>query len=326
MRHIGTIPEESQARVFKDYAFTRKIEMNVEPEDGEWAVWVYDEDNVETASEELKKYLENPDDPEYAASQKRAEALRAENRRKNEQAKKNQVDVRTRWNQPVTAYARLTMLLLTCSVVVAVLTRLGDERNSTYNAMSFASVEDRGNSIAWYGFNSEKNDVRNGQVWRLLTPIFLHFGIMHFVFNMLMLYQLGTPLEMRMGLVRFAALVLVSAVLSNTGEYLVSMPSMPDEPALLGGLLGVHPSPLFGGMSGVIYALFGYAWMKSRHDPGFGLFLSPFSVFILMGWFVLCFTPMIPRVANTAHAVGLVCGLLAGYAPFGFRRLKRMLR
>ena len=68
------------------------------------------------------------------------------------------------------------------------------------------------------------------------------------------------------------------------------------------------------GMSGVVYGLLGYAWMKGRFDPGSGLLLHPQTVAMMLIWFFLCLTGLMGNIANTAHAVGLVLGIAWGYA------------
>jgi len=70
---------------------------------------------------------------------------------------------------------------------------------------------------------------------------------------------------------------------------------------------------MFGGMSGVVYGLLGYIWLRGKFDPGSGLYLHPSTVTMMAIWFVACFTPIIPHVANAAHAAGLVMGLGWGY-------------
>jgi len=82
-----------------------------------------------------------------------------------------------------------------------------------------------------------------------------------------------------------------------------------------------HKIPLFGGMSGVLYGLFGYAWMKSRFEPGLGLWVDQGTVVILIAWFFLCMTGLVGPIANAAHAGGLVSGLVIGVAPTLWRRL-----
>ncbi|OYV00389.1 MAG: hypothetical protein CFE26_24045, partial [Verrucomicrobiales bacterium VVV1] len=61
-------------------------------------------------------------------------------------------------------------------------------------------------------------DVKKGQLWRLVTPMFLHFGVIHLVFNMMWLWQFGVVLEMRFRSMRFLALVRAVAAISNIAE------------------------------------------------------------------------------------------------------------
>jgi len=89
--------------------------------------------------------------------------------------------------------------------------------------------------------------------------------------------------------------VAVSSALSNLGQYF-------------------HSGPAFLGMSGVVYALAGYIWMRGKYNPSSGLYLSRQNVVILIIWLFVCYTGMVGPVANAAHAVGLVVGMLWGGA------------
>ena len=137
-------------------------------------------------------------------------------------------------------------------------------------------------------------EVRHGELWRLLTPAFLHFSVMHIGFNMLNMVSLGNLLERRIRSPRYLLLTVAIAVCSDLGQY------------------SMTHSPLFGGMSGVVYGIFGYIWLRGRSDPTFGLAIPSQFVVLALGWLVLCFTPVIPHVANAAHAVGLGLGALWG--------------
>lgn len=150
-----------------------------------------------------------------------------------------------------------------------------------------------------------------GEIWRLLTPIFLHYGPTHLAFDMIMLFAFGSQIEVRRGPWKYLAMVVVIAVLSNLGQYYLGSLSLK-----AGVGWEFAPNPHFGGMSGVVYGLFGYVWMKGRFQPELGLFAHPNTVLIMIGWFVLCVAGVIPHVANVAHGVGLVAGMAIGIAPY----------
>jgi GlpG protein len=152
--------------------------------------------------------------------------------------------------------------------------------------------------------------IRQGQVWRLVTPIFLHaswrtgFGIFHLLFNLFWLQDLGTQIEWRRGSLRFLWLVLSIAVASNLAQYALSGPS-------------------FGGMSGVVYGLFGYVWIKSRYDPAAQLGIWPQTVQVMLAWFVVCWLCMAAEVANWAHSAGLLTGMALAVIPVWLRKARR---
>lgn len=74
-----------------------------------------------------------------------------------------------------------------------------------------------------------------GQVWRLLTPVFLHGSIMHIGFNMYALYIFGRGLEKRYGTARFAMLYFMGALAGNTLSFLLSSnPSLGASTAIFG--------------------------------------------------------------------------------------------
>jgi GlpG protein len=116
---------------------------------------------------------------------------------------------------------------------------------------------------------------------------------------------------------RYLLLVLVLAVASNLGEYYAA-PHWVDGVGLKWG-----SGPTFGGMSGVNYGLFGYVWMKARYDQGSGFIMSSSTVVLMIAWYFLCFTGLIGSVANMAHTVGLLVGVLIGAAPHFWRSLRR---
>jgi GlpG protein len=160
--------------------------------------------------------------------------------------------------------------------------------------------------LPWSGSSATQGSVadvlQSGEWWRLWTPIFLHFGIIHVVFNSLWLWEFGRRIEVLQGHGRLLALVVLIALGSNVTQYLVSS------------------SALFGGMSGVVCGLVGYCWGWSLLRPGqdFGMPKNLYYVFIGMivlmwvlgGAFTLFGFQSI--VADAAHLSGFILGFLAG--------------
>jgi GlpG protein len=191
----------------------------------------------------------------------------------------------------------VTFVLIVISVVVAIYSRLG-EAQEPIRRLFITDYTLQGNLISW---NSTLPEIRHGEIWRLITPIFIHFGLLHILFNMLWLRDLGSMIEARQSSWLLALLVLVIAVGSNLAQFYYGGPHFHQ-----GG-------PDFGGMSGVVYGLLGYIWMRSKFDPGSGLYVHSYTVTMMIIWFFACFTPLIPHVANGTHAAGLVIGMAWGY-------------
>ena len=298
MRIIGHLENENAARHFGDFLYVQGLPNTIEPDHGRWAVWVHDENDLEHAGEWLGKFRANPSGSEFAVA--------AEATTKREQEKKQLADFQKRMHGREEfarklgpwGVGRLTMLLMAISIGVAVLSQLGDHPDRIM-ALFITSWKSNGTYVLGLP------EIRHGELWRLFTPMFIHFGIMHIVFNMLWLRDLGSIIESRESSWRLLLLVLLIAGGSNLAQYSISIPSLPK---LSGG------SPIFGGMSGVVYGLFGYVWIRGKLDPGSGLFMHKSTVTMMLIWLVLCFTGLLGPVANLAHVFGLLIGMAAGYS------------
>ena len=141
-------------------------------------------------------------------------------------------------------------------------------------------------------------DISDGEIWRLITPIFLHFSPAHSIFNALSLWYLGSMVERHSGISRLLLLILVIGLVSNSAQAIVSTEYV-----------------LFGGMSGVVFGLLSYVWLAQRLNPacGYNLFQS---LFVFMTAYMLLSTLGIFNwltggdIADTAHIVGYITGLL----------------
>jgi GlpG protein len=313
MRQIATLPRAEEARRLADYLLTLHIETRLEEEPQGWAVWVCDEDRVPKAREELEAFTRNPDDPRYRQAESAAAALRRREERVEEQYRRKQADLGEKMTRPPAERRPWTIALILGCILVMLITKGGDTSTRAMQYLLMSSFEATGDHVGWNGLE----EIGHGELWRLITPIFVHFGFFHLLFNVLMLYDLGGQIEMRRGGWRLALLVVLIAIPSNLAQYYWGKISW-----VSGAGLVFHPSILFGGMSGVNYGLLGYSWMKSRFDPSSGIVLHPNTVAFLLAWFFLCMTGLVGPVANVAHAVGLVVGIAIGYAPALWRSLR----
>lgn len=291
MRMIGYLASEGDARLFGDYLYARGIKNDVEVEkDGTWMIWVHGEDELEPAKELLDKYRSNPRDPEYRQVAQSATELRQLEESREAAAAKRMFDSRRVFRRERFGMGPLTLALVVISAAIYIFRESG---NRDFWNFLFISVYDPGSFAQRIEYGLQ--EVRQFQIWRLATPIFLHFGILHILFNMLWLRDLGSMVESRQGSKFLALLIVVIAVTSNVAQYYIAGPG-------------------FGGMSGVIYGLLGYIWMKTIFDPSSGYFLHESTVVMMLIWFVICFLGILPvGIANTVHAVGLGLGVAWGY-------------
>lgn len=281
-----------------DYLLTLGIRIQVESGESGFAVWAIDEDRVPQAREELNGFLQNPNDERYQTAQREAQALRNEWIRKEKERKKNVVDVSRQWSVP--RGKPVTMLLIVLSCAAAFGSGFGEEhQDQVLQKLLIASYDTHD---MYHLVFRPGSDILRGEVWRLITPIFVHFGPMHLLMNMMALYNLGTLIEIRRGSWRLLRMVVFIALISNLAQYLFR-------------------GPMFGGMSGVVFGLFGYVWMKSEFDPGMGMFIPQSSVLLMLGFLVICALGLLGPIANYAHFGGLIVGMILGYGPVVSRRL-----
>ncbi len=132
-------------------------------------------------------------------------------------------------------------------------------------------------------------------VWRYFSHAVMHFSVLHILFNLLWWWYLGGAVEKRLGSGKLIVITIISALLSGFIQHKFS-------------------GPWFGGLSGVVYALMGYVWLRGERDPQSGINLPrgliAFAlVWLIAGWFDLFGM----SIANGAHVTGLVVGLAMAF-------------
>lgn len=190
----------------------------------------------------------------------------------------------------------VTMGFMVICLMVAAITQLGTDWN-TIGWFSFAPFKLAGNYIY---FGSLSMTFQQGEYWRFISPIFIHFGLAHLTFNMLSLFIFGSRLEPRQGGWHLLGIVLFTGLLSNFGQY------------FWGG-----EDSIFGGFSGVVYGLMGYCMVREKIDVRWQLDLPPVFYGFMLLWLAIGFTGVLGAVgfgnmANAAHLGGLLAGGLLG--------------
>ena len=131
-----------------------------------------------------------------------------------------------------------------------------------------------------------------GQIWRLITPLLLHRGLMHIGFNMYALYVIGAGMESRMGHARFVLLYLVSGFAGNVFSFFFTDANSLGASTAVFGLLAAEGVFLY-----LNRELFG-----KRAQRALGNIVMIGAVNLLIG--------MSPGIDNWGHIGGLLGGLI----------------
>ena len=327
MRKIGQLRDERQARTFSDALYARGLENDVEAEDdGAFSVWVHDDDQLAQGRALLERFVLSPESSEWQGAPQEAKRLRKEEDRAAAKRKSNVITrERMEYERNYAGFAWVPMLLMILSIAATIWAGdLGLGLGASSQGESEEQFMARQARAAHLFIETPENyfirkqaakirkvmaengmalpeevmeakplaEVRKGEVWRLFTPMFLHFGILHLLFNIICLRDLGGFLQHRFGAIYLLVFILAVAGVSNLIQLAAA-------------------GPRFGGLSGVNYGLLGFLWMRGKFDRGGFWQLNPQIVQFMIAWFVLCF--FLPGVANGAHAGGLLFGMAAGF-------------
>ncbi len=148
-------------------------------------------------------------------------------------------------------------------------------------------------------FSDLADTLANGEYWRLITPMFVHFGWMHIVFNLLWVWEIGRRIELVNGSSVLLLVTLTSSLCADMLQYFLSGPG------------------LFGGMSGVVFGYLGHTLVWDRLVPqkptgvrsGIYVFML---VFLVAGFSGAIDLLGLGSLANGAHLGGLLGGILTG--------------
>lgn len=255
------------AQAFVDYMATQGVILTIQ-QHTQTDIWLADESQVSRVQDELQRFLENPADPRYLAA--------------SWQSGNTQSGLRYQ-RYPFLATLKSNAGPFTWTITVACI--------AVFILMSIVGDQAVMIWLAW-PYDAELQF----EAWRYFTHIFMHFSLMHILFNLLWWWYLGGMVEKRLGSGKLVVITVISALLSGFMQH------------KFGG-------PWFGGLSGVVYALMGYAWLHGERDPQSGIFLQRGLILFSLIWLVAgWFNVFGMSIANGAHLAGLVVGLAMAFA------------
>ena len=158
-----------------------------------------------------------------------------------------------------------------------------------------------GDWVFYYGIGSNRL-ISEGEWWRFVTPMFLHGGFLHLLFNMFSLYLFGPELEKLAGKVRFLTIYFMAGIFGTIVTF------------LLQNLEYTHV-----GASGAIYGIFGafgaLVYYTRNTMPQLKQIIVPIIVISVIMTFLQ------PNINITAHLTGLAVGFLIGLSYFHPKRI-----
>jgi GlpG protein len=233
LRSLGELSGKDEATQFVNILAADDIEAKTDAlGEGRFEVWIYNEDDMSQAFETFKEFKASGLTQEFQEKAKLGKEKACEANTSRPQV----VDVRTQVFGKTSSGLLTNAMIGVCILLFFLEYRLGNEISLKYFYMA---------DLTGGRYYPGLNEILAGEVWRLVSWSFLHGSLFHILFNMAWLYKLGRMVEEVSGVFAFVVLFLVSGVVGGLLQYWAT-------------------GPYFVGMSGFVYALFGYSWIMGR--------------------------------------------------------------
>jgi len=332
MRLIASISSYDEGQKFSRFLSSEGIKNSCDKgENGEnCQIWIFEEDDVALSKQWYEEFVRDPNDlwfHTHGYKEKEGDVVQVS----------AEVNVQKQSLLQAAESGFITYTLLITCVALFLLGELGfefgeshswrDEAFGGYNSIEKVMMYDipRHPRAYWHGVYREAivrkqlgiqsltyegpmfEKIKEGQIWRLFTPALLHGSLLHICFNLLWLHVLGKQMEIRLGIFRFSLFIVITALVSNFFQYIMS---------------GFQ----FVGLSGVICGMVGYVWMRLDYAAWEGYDL-PRSTLRFLTMFILGVAAVqtiffvvamsgggshSTGIANAAHIMGGVSGAILG--------------
>jgi GlpG protein len=312
MRSLGTLPHVQLAQRFCDYALTERVDCSFEhdPTDG-IQVWVHEEDDFSKAKELFGAFQHAPGDPRFDVAREAKQLRRSESQRKAAVRRNRRI---VRWSDSPLGRRRtpITILVIVTCILFSLLTDFGRAASGSFGEWVFATMQFVNYRDYIVANEHPAASLLKGELWRAITPIFLHGSMMHLILN---LVGIGIYLRIieRLHGMRFTLLIVfATGLLSSLGQGL-----MPPDAGGGGWARAISGSPFFVGISGVVCGLFGFLWIRPIVARDYPVHIPDSGIVYTLLLLVLFATPWSPisNVANVAHFAGLLAGVAIAFLP-----------
>lgn len=286
MIELVAFQEHRAALAFSDYLKTIGIDNSIDVEPNRFALILHDEQLLTRARQELEIFLQNPQNARYWQSSWQTG-----------QIIQQPLDQHSMGITEVikNLWARAGILTLLISILcIFTYVLFAADPKAIFAALSYPL-----------------NPKHSIEYWRFLTPIFLHFSLMHLIFNLIWWWDLAGLIERTQSKMQLLGVFLATALLSNFGQS-----------------LALENANNFGGLSGVVYGLLGYVWLYPLANPKVEFRLNPAIIIFMIVWLTIGYSGIldniIGKMANEAHLIGLLTGVILGCAFGMLHRLTRV--
>ncbi|QDT35242.1 rhomboid family intramembrane serine protease [Thalassoglobus polymorphus] len=280
MRKIGTLESSKDAERFHRFLRSEGIDNQIDQVPPSWEIWVLSDADLDRAKAELESFKNFPTDKRFNVKHVPPPKAQPEAKAPRRRARSHDI--------PVTRF-----LLISC-IVLTIYTGMGTRHPELMGKLKFSNVAKVGETF------QVPPEILHGEIWRIFTPAFIHGSFFHLAFNLYFLWILGNTIERTKGSILFALLCFVTAVGGHFTQYFIVGPN-------------------FIGISGVVYGLLGYLWMKQMVSPEEGYAIPDILIVQMLIWLMLGISGVLESwgipVANGAHFGGLLAGMLLGAFP-----------
>ncbi len=224
-------------------------------------------------------------------------------------------------NNYFSSYGLITLIILGCSLFIGIQINLTKSKESLIKSLLFEKDRSSWMGIYNYFFLKKKYfqilknhyfnffDLKN--IWYFFTPSFVHLSLLATFFNCFWFAILGNPIEIKIGKIKFLALILVLGLLTNFFQYVMT-------------------GPIFFGLSGIICGLVSFILVRKKEFPWEAYNIQKETLFFIIFCIIASFilqsiitlaqisgkpTPFL-QIPNTSLLSGLLIGYILGKTKF----------